>query len=270
MNVRELPESHETHLQKDSLLSTLLHLISMLEYCLHNQAIVYVPYRTACQAVATVILLPPPLPSPPSFSYIVLPDPALHTSFFQTVILPLLEVEHHADAIALLLGGLHPLPVAMAGPASPVDRPVEAVSVAVHVERVRPSLHVPAQPDHAEQHKRALHHRESHEVTPRPHLHRARRRGSQRPPIDAPRAAPRRPRLALRQRRDNGMRPTEHKRQPKQPHLVHQTQPALELTTRHPATLMLAAPRRPQPRLVRDSQHLRRSQRASFWQNFAD
>ena len=56
-----------------------------------------------------------------------------------------------------------------------------------------------------------------------------------------------------------GMRPTKHQRHPKRLHLVHQTQQALELTMQHPATLLLAATRQPQPhRLVRDAQHLQR------------
>ena len=55
------------------------------------------------------------------------------------------------------------------------------------------------------------------------------------------------------------MRPTEHQRHPKQLHLMHQTQQAPEVTTRHPPTLLLAATNHPQPpRLVRDAQHLRR------------
>ena len=56
-----------------------------------------------------------------------------------------------------------------------------------------------------------------------------------------------------------GFLPTERQRQPKHRHLVHQAQPALALATRHPAALLLAAPRHPPPRrLLRDRQHLRR------------
>ena len=55
------------------------------------------------------------------------------------------------------------------------------------------------------------------------------------------------------------MRPTERQRQPKHPHLVHQAQPALEAALRHPAALLLAAPRHPPPRrLLHEAQHLRR------------
>ena len=128
-------------------------------------------------------------------------------------------------------------------------RAVEAV--AFRMLRARPSLHGPAQPDHAELHTGTLNHRELREVTPRPH-HRRARRG----PIAAVHAL-RRHRPALRQRYV-GMRPTEHQRHPKQLHLKPQTQPALKIATRHPAALLLAAPRHPPPpRRLRDAQHLR-------------
>ena len=63
------------------------------------------------------------------------------------------------------------------------------------------------------------------------------------------------------------MPPTENQWQPKHSHLddeaAHQAQPAFKFTTQHPPTLLLAAPRHPQPpRLLRDAQHLRRCRRA--------
>ena len=122
--------------------------------------------------------------------------------------------------------------------------------------RVRSSLRVPAWPDHAEHHVVTLQHRELHEVTPRPRHHLARRA----PEAVAVPLRRHRPRAALRQRNEVGMRPTEQQRQTKQLHLMQQAQPAVQLdTTRHPPTLLLAATRQPQPpRLVRDAQHLRR------------
>ena len=101
--------------------------------------------------------------------------------------------------------------------------------VAVLSERNHLSLHVPARP-HAEHHADGRHHREMHAVTSRPHHHLARRRLV----VDLLHVH-RRHRPALRQR-DISMRPTEQQRHPKQPHLVHQTQPALKLAPMHPPT----------------------------------
>ena len=96
---------------------------------------------------------------------------------------------------------LRPIPGVVAGVVAPVPRGVEAL--AVHIHRVRPSLHVPARPDHAESHVLAGNHRELHKVTPRPHRHRARRSPVVTVEGDA---VPRRHRPALRQR-DLAMRP---------------------------------------------------------------
>ena len=86
----------------------------------------------------------------------------------------LIEVEQHADAIALLLRGLHPLSVVGGGQAAPGGvRAVEAV--AVPIVRALPSLHVSARPDHAEEHVDVRCHRKMHEVTTRLHHHLARR-----------------------------------------------------------------------------------------------
>ena len=58
------------------------------------------------------------------------------------------------------------------------------------------------------------------------------------------------------------MRPTEQQGHPKQLHLAHQAQPALELAPRHPPTLLLAASRHPPPRRnLHDGHHLRRCRR---------